>query len=450
MSTKRISHWLTALLLLGAATVVCASSVTYVAIDRRDLEGFQRWYTERQARADAAESALDVLSTPPTLAASDGIIATRVPTGILPMLSEFMHVRRNTCGGYFAFESAEDATQFIIESHAAALNAAALAVNHTVDNQVFVQPLLAQVQESRIRSTINSLQSFNNRWYNGDGAQSSAWIRDQWRALIPAARPEITLSLVPCGNGINCGRQQNVVLTIPGSDLSSEIVVLGAHADSIVSGQTTNASRAPGADDDASGVAVLTEVIRIAMQANYRPRRSIHFMAYAAEEVGLRGSNAIARTYRDEGRNVVGVLQLDMTNFRNPATTRDVWLLTDNSNASLVSFMRELFSVYLGTSGVTLGDTACGYACSDHASWTQNGFPAAMFFESRVGQHNANIHSRRDTLANSGGTANHSVLFAKLAIAFMGETAKGNSDGAASGAIDAANKQRFSIDSRLF
>ncbi len=426
MNTKRSSYLLIGLLMLGTVTAAPAQSITYITIDRSHLEGFQRWYSDRQERADSAVSALPLFRMPPALAASDGIVATSVPTVLLPALSDFMHVRRNTCGGYFAFESAQDATQFIAESRSAALNAAAFAVNHTIDNQAFVQPLLAQVQEPRIRSTISSLQNFRNRWYNGGGAQSSAWIRDQWRALIPANRPEITVSLLPCGNGINCGQQPNVVLTIPGSDLKSEIVVLGAHADSIVSGQTSNASRAPGADDDASGIAVLTEAIRIAMQANYRPRRSVQFMGYAAEEVGLRGSNSIARTYRNEGRNVVGVLQLDMTNFRNAATTRDVWLLTDNSNASLISFMRELFSAYLGSSGLTLGDTACGYACSDHASWTQNGFPAAMFFESRLGQDNSNIHTSRDTLANTGGTANHSVHFAKLAIAFMGETAKGN------------------------
>ena len=415
-----------AVMLFAAASPVLAQSQTYITIDASHLEGFKHWHAARTRQRDQAASALSAFQTP-ALAVRGGVVATRVPTELLPSLGEFMHERRNVCGGYFAFQRAEEATQFVDDGAAAALDAAGFAVNHTVDNQAFVQPLLSQVQESRIRSTITSLQGFTNRWYNGaPGRQSSEWIRDQWRALIPASRPEITVSLVSCAS---CGQQQNVVLTIPGSDLASEIVVLGAHADSIVTGQSSPSTRAPGADDDGSGIAVLTEVIQLAMQSNYRPRRSVHIVGYAAEEVGLRGSKALAQSYRGSSKNVVGVLQFDMTNYRNPATTRDLWVMTDNSNASLVAFLRELFNTYLAGSGLTLGDTSCGYACSDHASWTQSGFPAAMYSESRFGQHNQNIHTARDTLANSGGTANHSVHFAKLGVAFMAEAAKGNGNG---------------------
>ena len=52
---------------------------------------------------------------------------------------------------------------------------------------------------------------------------------------------------------------------------------------------------APGADDDASGIATLTEVIRVALANGWKPKRTVKFMGYAAEEVGLRGSNAIAQ-----------------------------------------------------------------------------------------------------------------------------------------------------------
>jgi putative aminopeptidase FrvX len=51
---------------------------------------------------------------------------------------------------------------------------------------------------------------------------------------------------------------------------------------------------APGADDDASGIAPLLEVLRIALASGWKPKRTVKFMGYAREEVGLRGSNAIA------------------------------------------------------------------------------------------------------------------------------------------------------------
>ena len=55
------------------------------------------------------------------------------------------------------------------------------------------------------------------------------------------------------------------------------------------------------------------------------------FMAYAAEEVGLRGSQDIANTYRSQGKNVVSVLQLDMTNHKGSA--QDIVFITDYTDS---------------------------------------------------------------------------------------------------------------------
>ncbi len=74
--------------------------------------------------------------------------------------------------------------------------------------------------------------------------------------------------------------------------------------------------------------------------------------------------------------------------------------------------------------GVSWSKTKCGYGCSDHASWTKNGYAASAAFESAVGDMNQAIHSSRDTLATAGVTAAHAVPFAKLAVAFAVETAK--------------------------
>ncbi len=60
----------------------------------------------------------------------------------------------------------------------------------------------------------------------------------------------------------------------------------------------------------ASGSSSVLEVFRVLAKNGFRGSRSIEFHAYAAEEVGLRGSQAIASTYQKEGKVVAGMMQL--------------------------------------------------------------------------------------------------------------------------------------------
>src|SRR5262249_4497289 len=150
----------------------------------------------------------------------------------------------------------------------------------------------ANVQEINVRNTMIALSNFNTRYHNCDSGRLSALsIRDNWQALA-AGRSDVTVELFNHTSYTTV--QPSVILTITGTTLPSEVVVLGAHQDSIRSGQSstncTTSVRAPGADDDGSGIATITEVLRAAMALDYRPQRTVKFMAYAAEEIGLRGS----------------------------------------------------------------------------------------------------------------------------------------------------------------
>jgi bacterial leucyl aminopeptidase len=147
----------------------------------------------------------------------------------------------------------------------------------------------------------------------------------------------------------------------------------------------------------------------------------VKFMAYAAEEVGLVGSAEIADAYHDQGVNVVGVLQLDMTNYK--GSSGDIYIYTDFTNPTQNAFVGSLVDTYLP--GLIKGTSSCGYGCSDHASWTSEGYPASFPFEAVFGQHNPFIHTPQDTIDKSGGTANHALKFSKLAAAYLAETAKG-------------------------
>lgn len=363
------------------------------------------------------------------------LVVSETKAHMLDAVSGVIHQRELRCGGYFAFPSRQAADAFIANDRSA-LAARSLAISYTIDNAATVDPWLPQAGESGIYDTINTLQSYKNRYYASSYGKSAAeWIKSRWESLA-AGRSDVTTELFT--GCTNCSTQPSVILTIQGNELANEVVVLGAHLDSINdSGGGNPEMVAPGADDDASGVATLTETLRIALASGWKPQRTVKFMAYAAEEAGLRGSNAIAQQFKANGVNVVGALQLDMTEYQVGAP-EDMQLVTDYSNASLKQFFNSLFDAYLAPMGLRRGTITCGYGCSDHASWTSAGYPAAMMFEAGDNSgantpafrgYNPKIHTTGDTLTFLGESAEHSVKFAQFALAFAGEVGKTSSAG---------------------
>ncbi len=341
---------------------------------------------------------------------TDGRTAVyQIKPDMLPVLSQFMHDNFNRCGGYFAHRSRGEAQ--------AAMRPSAISAGgpYTLDQRAVAGPIAAAVKPETIKATIDSLSAFHNRYYTSDtGVQAAEWIRSRWAGLaaaIPGAKAE---TFAHAG-----WKQPSVILTIPGAEKPEEIVVLGGHLDSIAGWGGGSGARAPGADDNASGIATLTETIRVIAESGWRPKRTIQFMGYAAEEVGLRGSQDVAAKYAAGGKKVIGVIQFDMTNFL--GSEDKIYVLTDHVDPALTEFTKKLVDAY---AGVPWSTTKCGYACSDHASWTKKGFPSSMAFEAAFDDSNKNIHTANDTLANMGGTAAHSVPFAKLAAGFAVELAK--------------------------
>jgi hypothetical protein len=104
----------------------------------------------------------------------------------------------------------------------------------------------------------------------------------------------------------------NLVVEIQGTKHADQIVVLGAHYDTV---ETT-----PGADDNASAVAVLLEVARLL--SNCLPRRTVRFVAFACEEpphyfTDEMGSQVYARGCRTRAERIVGMLCLEMVGYFN-------------------------------------------------------------------------------------------------------------------------------------
>lgn len=324
----------------------------------------------------------------------------------LDRLSQVMHERHGRCGGFMVHDTVEEALA------AAAPPVPRAPIDYTIDRGDVVGAVLPAIREGEILSTIRALSSRKNRYYRSEsGAAVSVWLRDRWRGF--SDRSDVTVELFDQGYP-----QKSVIMTIRGTTKPDEIVVIGGHLDSIALGGT--ASNAPGADDDASGIATLDHIAKTLLDAGFRPERTLQFMAYAAEEVGLRGSQAIVRDYRRRGVNVVGVLQLDMTNYQ--GSDRDIWLIDDFTSPAQNRFLAELIERY---TDATWGVDRCGYACSDHASWHRAGVPASMPHETRSRDRNKHIHTARDTLEVSNNNAAHAARFARLGAAYAIELAKG-------------------------
>ncbi|ORY65901.1 putative zinc metalloprotease [Pseudomassariella vexata] len=174
-----------------------------------------------------------------------------------------------------------------------------------------LESILAEVDRSNIEATILKLVSFGTRHTlsvqnsttRGIGAARD-WIAFEFQRYANASDGRLTVETIGYeqpsdGNRILFPvRISDVVATLHGTETPERLYVVSGHYDSRVTDVLDYTSFAPGADDDASGVAISLELARIMSQPNYpRPKASIAFAAVAGEEQGLFGSTYLAQTY---------------------------------------------------------------------------------------------------------------------------------------------------------
>lgn len=342
----------------------------------------------------------------------DGISVLKIDEDALPWLSMLMHRNFKRCGGFMLHDNESEAQSLLnsgSEQHFAQKNSF---VNYKIDQDNIVKPMIEQEKAENILATITQLSTFQNRYYKGDsGKKSAAWIKDTWSNLVKN-RSDATVEYFAHSSW----DQPSVILTIKGK--SDETIILGGHQDSINGYMGGSTARAPGSDDNASGISTITEVIRVLVDNSYQPQKTLKFMAYAAEEVGLLGSKEIAKDFKKKNVNVVGVMQLDMTNFKG-SDEFDIVLMTDYTNEEQNKFVGAIIDHYVP--GIKWGFDQCGYGCSDHASWHTQGYPASMPFEATMDTMNHKIHTANDTLSVSNNNASHALKFGKMALAYVVE-----------------------------
>jgi hypothetical protein len=222
-----------------------------------------------------------------------------------------------------------------------------------------------------------------NVWRTGSMAAAASYIR----AEFEAAGYEINIQSFPSrGETLN-----NLEAVLPGHDAADEIIVVGAHYDSVAG--------SPGADDNASGVAALLELARLL--AGTTLSRSVRFVAFANEEAPFfygdeMGSNLYAARAQAQGKRIEAMLSLETMGYftdqpgsqRYPFPFSLFYPDTGNfigfvGNLASRALVRQAIGAFRASTpfpsdGVAAPSGIEGIHWSDHWSFWEAGYPAIM------------------------------------------------------------------------
>lgn len=179
--------------------------------------------------------------------------------------------------------------------------------------------LAGKIDHERLRRTILDLQSMGERASWENQARTSRYL--QVRLETMGLRYEVqTYS--------HEGKSwENVVATFPGTNHSDKKILAVAHYDSK---NWISGSQCPGADDNATGVAVLLEIAKLLEEVPHG--HTVQLVFFSNEEYGRPGSVAFARKAREEQEDIRGVINVDIVGYN------DTWAILS----------REVFDVLGG------------------------------------------------------------------------------------------------------
>jgi Zn-dependent M28 family amino/carboxypeptidase len=207
-------------------------------------------------------------------------------------------------------------------------------------------------------------------------------------------------------NGRSC---ENIEVERLGAARPEEIVVIGAHYDTVPS--------TPGADDNASGIAVLLALAETFAKST--PERTVRFVAFANEEpiyfqTPLMGSRVYAKACRERGENVVAMVSLESLGFFSdergsqhypfplslfyPSRANFIAVVGNRESRKLVKQVSRSMAAAkaIPIERASLPGGIEGVGWSDHWSFWQEGFPAVMVTDTAVFR-NPHYHRPTDT-----------------------------------------------------
>jgi hypothetical protein len=299
-----------------------------------------------------------------------------------------------------------------------------------------LRAMLGEVDRDRIQATVLRLTQFGTRHTSssqtdpvrGIGA-ATAWVLEQMQAIAATSSGRMTVQqqtfVQPVSNRIPVPTTiTNVIATLQGTASPERFYVVTGHLDSRVTDVLNFTSDAPGADDDASGVAVVLEIARLFATRQFAG--TLVFATVAGEEQGLYGSTFMATQMAAAGADVQGMFSNDIVGASqgwdgtrpDPHTLRlfaegiptavtpaQIAIMqavggeNDGVSRQLARFVEDVAPFDLTDMNIRVIWRRDRYLrASDHVSFQGQGYPAARFTEPRE---NFN-HEHQDTQVVNG------------------------------------------------
>jgi len=295
-----------------------------------------------------------------------------------------------------------------------------------------IQNLIGSISEARLQSIVPKLAAFGTRGTLSDtnsptrgiGA-ARQWIFDELKRSSPKLQVSFdTYQIAPQGRIPHLVELRNVIAILPGR--TDRRIYITGHYDSVNLGPGVSASLAsaapgargpnlqhleqiyanadaPGAYDDASGIALTMEIARVFANSGINFDATLVFACWAGEEQGLIGSSIHAQKLAADKTIVEAMLSNDIVGgirggdgIVDAATVRVYSVGPDDSmSRSLARYIQWAAGVYLPSHRVRLMAREDRFGRgSDHSSFTTQGYPAIVFRESR--ENLARQHSADD------------------------------------------------------
>ncbi|MDO5314907.1 MAG: M20/M25/M40 family metallo-hydrolase [bacterium] len=270
-----------------------------------------------------------------------------------------------------------------------------------------IRALMDSVAIDSIEAYIEHLCSYHNRRYDSRYIwEVQDWLVNRYQAF---GVDTVMLHDFPVPDS-TIETADNIIAVQWGAKTPQEFVVCGAHYDSWNDdGEDPDTIRSPGADDNASGVAGILETARLL--SHYTFDRSIIYANWCAEEIGLVGSAAYAHDMAEQGMDIVGYFNLDMTGYLQEGSDIHVHLMYTTQDSTIADYVYGFSHTYFPDMPIHQDWLAWGD--SDYSSFNRNGYPAVHPFED-VRASSPYIHSRQDVLGLSVNSLEQSKRFTEL------------------------------------
>ena len=172
---------------------------------------------------DAVQSSTKSFSNMKALDHFDGISVLKIDTKNVEELSKLMHDKFNRCGGFIVHDSKAEAIEVLSNTAVRKFAKNSINIDYTITEEATTVAMVSMVKEFNIRSTIEKLSSFQNRYYKSQtGLDSQAWVKGQWESMS-TGRSDVKVEYYKHSNF----PQPSVIMTVEGTTKADEIVIIG-------------------------------------------------------------------------------------------------------------------------------------------------------------------------------------------------------------------------------